>query len=111
MVKQKIAVLLSAATKKGQTASFQVQTATLTLCPSGSAGILAAIASDPSRILAEAIFLRWDAERSDEEEIEEERAYASETIEDLDMQFGRLKPDIPQFLARYFAAHPESFPR
>jgi hypothetical protein len=25
------------------------------------------------------------------------------------MEFGRLKPDIPELLARYFKAHPESF--
>ena len=68
-------------------------------------------AKQHARILAEAIFLKRDAKRVDEEEIEEERAYASETIEDLDMQFGRLKPDIPEFLARYFDAHPESFPK
>jgi hypothetical protein len=26
------------------------------------------------------------------------------------MQFGRLRPEIPELLARYFLAHPESFP-
>jgi hypothetical protein len=58
-----------------------------------------------SRILAEAFFLRREAKRNRGEE-----DYASESIEELDLEFGRLKPDIPELLARYFRAHPESFP-
>ena len=57
------------------------------------------------RILAEAYFLRREAKRKRGEE-----EYASESIEDLDLQFGRLSPDIPELLARYFKAHPGSFP-
>ena len=57
-----------------------------------------------ARILAEAFFLRREAKRNDEED------YTSESIEELDLQFGRLTPDIPELLARYFKAHPESFP-
>jgi hypothetical protein len=34
----------------------------------------------------------------------------AETMQDLDVQFGRIKPDIPELLARYFTSHPESFP-
>ena len=58
-----------------------------------------------ARILAEAFFLRREAKRSTSED-----DYFSESIEQLDMQVGRLKPDIPELLARYFQAHPESFP-
>lgn len=58
-----------------------------------------------ARILAEAFFLRREAKRSSSED-----DYVSESIEQLDMQFGRLSPDIPELLARYFTAHPESFP-
>ena len=58
-----------------------------------------------ARILAEAFFLRREAKRRSGEE-----DYASESIEQLDIQFGRLSPDIPELLARYFKAHPESFP-
>ncbi len=58
-----------------------------------------------ARILAEAFFLRREAERRRSEE-----DYVSESIEQLDMQFGRLSPDIPELLARYFKANPESFP-
>lgn len=57
-----------------------------------------------ARILGEAFFLRREAKRRTSEE-----EYVSESIEQLDMQFGRLKPDIPELLARYFKAHPESF--
>ncbi len=54
-----------------------------------------------ARILAEAFFLRREAklDRGQED-------YASESIEELDLQFGGLKPDIPELLARYFRAHP-----
>jgi hypothetical protein len=58
-----------------------------------------------ARILAQAFFLRGEAKRRRSEE-----DHASESIEQLDMQFGRLSPDIPELLARYFKAHPESFP-
>jgi hypothetical protein len=58
-----------------------------------------------ARILAEAFFLRREAKRRTNEE-----DYVSETIEQLDMQFGRLRPDIPELFARYFKAHPDSFP-
>ena len=58
-----------------------------------------------ARILAEAFFLRRETKRRKGED-----DYFSETIEQLDMQFGQLKPDIPELLARYFIAHPESFP-
>jgi len=58
-----------------------------------------------ARILAEAFFLRREAKRRSGEE-----DYASESIEQLDIQFGRLSPDIPELLARYFKAHPGSFP-
>ena len=58
-----------------------------------------------ARILAEAFCLRREGKRWRSEE-----DYVSESIEELDMQFGRLKPDIPELLARYFEAHPESFP-
>jgi hypothetical protein len=58
-----------------------------------------------ARILAEAFCLRREGKRRRSEE-----DYVSESIEELDMQFGRLKPDIPELLARYFEAHPESFP-
>lgn len=58
-----------------------------------------------ARILAECYFLRREARRSRGEE-----DYAAETIEDLDSQFGRLKPDIPELLDKYFASHLESFP-
>jgi len=58
-----------------------------------------------ARILAEAFFLRREAKRSRSED-----DYVSESIERLDMQFGRLSPDIPELLARYFQAHSESFP-
>ena len=58
-----------------------------------------------ARILAEAFFLRREATlRSNEED------YAAESIEQLDKEFGRLSPDIPELLARYFKAPPESFP-
>jgi hypothetical protein len=56
-------------------------------------------------VLAEAFFLRQEARRS-----RGEVDYASESIQELDLQFGRLKPDIPELLARYFKAHPDSFP-
>lgn len=58
-----------------------------------------------ARILGEAFFLRREAKhrKADED-------YVSESIEHLDMQFGGLSPDIPELLARYFKAHPESFP-
>jgi hypothetical protein len=56
------------------------------------------------RILAETFLLRSENSRGEED-------YVSESIEQLDMQFGRLKPDIPEFLARYFKAYPESFPK
>jgi hypothetical protein len=58
-----------------------------------------------ARILAEVFFLRREAKRRRDEE-----DYTSESIEKLDLQFGRLKPDIPELLAMYFRAHPESFP-
>lgn len=58
-----------------------------------------------ARILAEAFFLRREAKHSRSED-----NYVSESIEQLDMQFGRLSPDIPELLARYFQAHSESFP-
>jgi predicted RNase H-like HicB family nuclease len=58
-----------------------------------------------ARILREAYFLRREAKR-----IKGEEDYADESIEDLDLKFGRLNPDIPELLARYFKAHPESFP-
>jgi len=58
-----------------------------------------------ARILGEAFFLRREAKC-----LRSEQDYASESIEDLDLQFGRLKPDIPELLARYFRSHPESFP-
>jgi hypothetical protein len=58
-----------------------------------------------ARILAEAFFLRGEAKRRKNEE-----GYVSEFIEQLDMEFGRLRPDIPELLARYFKAHPENFP-
>ena len=57
-----------------------------------------------ARILAEAFFLRREARRSRGGD-----DYVSDSIEELDLQFGRLKPDIPELLARYFKAHPESF--
>lgn len=58
-----------------------------------------------ARILAEAFFLEGEAKhRVDEVD------YVSESIEDLDLQFGRLQPQIPELLARYFKAHPKSFP-
>ena len=64
------------------------------------------LGADPhARILAEVFFLRREAKRNMGEE-----DYAAESIEELDLQFGRLKPDIPELLARYFKAHPESFP-
>ena len=59
-----------------------------------------------ARLLAEAFFLRREAKRS-----KSGVDCASESIEQLDMKFGRLSPDIPELLARYFQAHPESFPR
>ena len=62
-------------------------------------------AGSHAHILAEAFFLRREAKRS-----RSEQDYVSESIEQLDMQFGRLHPDIPELLARYFKAHPESFP-
>jgi len=62
-------------------------------------------AAGHARILAECYFLRHEAKRSRGEE-----DYASETIEDLDLQFGQLKPDILELLTRYFESHPESFP-
>jgi hypothetical protein len=69
-------------------------------------GALKTLGADSHRrILAEAFFLRRDAKRH-----RDEGDYVSESIEGLDMQFGRLKPDIPELLARYFKAHPESFP-
>jgi hypothetical protein len=58
-----------------------------------------------ARILAETFFLRSEAKRNRGEE-----DYTSESIEELDLEFGRLKPDIPELLARYFRAHPETFP-
>ena len=58
-----------------------------------------------ARILAEAFFLRREAKRRRSEE-----DYVSESIEQLDMGFERLSPDIPELLARHFKAHPESFP-
>jgi len=64
-----------------------------------------------ARILAEVIFIKRDAEQADEDMIEEQRDYAAETIEDLDVQFGRLKPEIPDYLAKYFKAHPKNFPK
>jgi len=81
---------------------------------SRSEEILAALkllgARQHTRILAEALFLKRKAE-ANENMIEEERDYAAESIEDLDMQFGRLKPEIPDFLAQYFKSHPEHFPK
>jgi hypothetical protein len=59
-----------------------------------------------ARILAETYFLRREAKRHQSEE-----DHVSESIEQLDMQFGRLIPDIQELLARYFKAHPESFPK
>ncbi|MGB8353903.1 MAG: DUF4375 domain-containing protein [Chthoniobacteraceae bacterium] len=64
-------------------------------------------ANEQARILAEARFLKRDIN----ETIEDERDYASESIEDLDRRFYRLNPDIPELLARYFDAHRESFPK
>jgi len=58
-----------------------------------------------ARILAEAFFLRHEAKCDTSEQ-----DYVSESIEQLDMQFERLKPDIPELLARYLKAHPDSFP-
>ena len=58
-----------------------------------------------ARILAEAFFLRREAKRRRSEE-----DHVSESIGQLDLEFGRLSPDIPELLARYFKAHPESFP-
>lgn len=58
-----------------------------------------------ARILAEAFFLRREVKRGRGEE-----DYVSESIEQLDIQFGELRPDIPELLALYFKAHPESFP-
>jgi hypothetical protein len=58
-----------------------------------------------ARILAEAFFLRREAKPR-----RSEADYASESIAQLDRGFYRLKPDIPELLARYFKAHPESFP-
>ena len=58
-----------------------------------------------ARVLTEAFFLRREAKRGRDEE-----NYTSESVEELDLLFGRLKPDIPELLARYFRAHPESFP-
>ena len=58
-----------------------------------------------ARILAEAFFLRREGKGKSSED-----DYVSESIEQLDMQFGRLRPDIVELLARYFKAHPESFP-
>jgi hypothetical protein len=58
-----------------------------------------------ARILAEVFFLRGEPQHDESEE-----DYVSESIEQLDMQFGRLNPDIPELLARYFKAHPNSFP-
>ncbi len=58
-----------------------------------------------ARILAEAFFFRREAKRNRSEE-----EYASESIEQLDLKFGQLSPDIPELLTRYFKAHPESFP-
>ena len=67
---------------------------------------LTALGADShARILAEAFFLRREAKRSTSEE-----DFVSESIEQLDMKFGRLSPDIPELLARYFNAHPENFP-
>jgi hypothetical protein len=62
-------------------------------------------ADSHARILSEAFFLRGEAKRRRSEE-----DYVSESIEQLDMQFGRLSPDIPELLARHFKAHPQSFP-
>ena len=62
-------------------------------------------AASHARVLAEAFFLRDEAKRRKSEE-----DYVSESIEQLDIQFGQLRPDIPELLARYFKAHPESFP-
>ena len=58
-----------------------------------------------ARILAEVFFLCREAKRRKSEE-----DYVWESIEQLDMQFGQLRPDVPELLARYFLAHPESFP-
>lgn len=58
-----------------------------------------------ARILAEAFFLRYESKNQRGEE-----DYVAELIEQLDVQFGRLKPDIPELLARYFKANPDSFP-
>jgi hypothetical protein len=62
-------------------------------------------ASQHARILEEVFFLCREAKRSSADE-----DYAHESIADLDMQFYGLKPDIPELLARYFKAHPNSFP-
>lgn len=62
-------------------------------------------ANSHARILAEAFFLRGEAKR-----FKSEQDYVEESIAQLDMQFGRLTPDIPELLARYFKAHPENFP-
>jgi hypothetical protein len=82
---------------------------------SRSEEILAALkllgANQHARILAEARFLKREADEADEDMIEGERDYASGSIADLDMQYGRLKPEIPDFLAQYFKAHPEHFPK
>ena len=52
-------------------------------------------AHEQARILAEARILK--------------RRNASEEIEELDRRYYRLRPSIPEVLARYFDAHRESF--
>jgi len=60
-----------------------------------------------ARILREARLLEREASNSRGDE----KGYLWEMIEDLDMQYGRVVPDILEVLARYFNAHRESFPK
>lgn len=60
-----------------------------------------------ARILAEAFFLRSNADRASEEE----RDHTSELIEDLDLAFCRLVPEMSEVIAKYIDAHPDNFPK
>jgi hypothetical protein len=54
-------------------------------------------AYEQARVLAEARILK--------------HRNAGEEIEELDRRYYRLRPDVPELLARYFDAHRESFPK
>ena len=67
-------------------------------------------ATKNAALLAEANFLRRQAD--DDEEEESEREFAEEMIEaDIDPRFGRLERELNTLLKEYFLSHPIDFPK